>query len=84
MLTLNSKRFRYHPESKTLSAEISELNVGAFPTVFQIKSEKTLKIAKFGYIKGTYDKWGDLLYYTYTSKDTIAYGVKVKIFNDWC
>ena len=84
-MTINSNKFHWHKETKTMSAEISELETGnAVPTNISMVSARTGKQANFQLAKTDKDNEGDVRFWEYVPQClSRGCGVeKVVIFND--
>lgn len=77
---LSLERFRWDKNRKTLSAEISDLNIQVFKTI-EIRSHKTGVVEKFS-LSETIMFDGDLVCWTFLPINKNLPIQKVVIFND--
>ena len=80
--TINLKQFDFNKERKTLTAEISQLQLASFPKAFFIESEFTGRRVAFrkNYEDREYD--GDLLGIHYQPVEELVNVTDVLIIND--
>lgn len=83
-MTVNSNKFHWHKDTKTMSAEISDLNTKDVPQEIGMVSQRTGKSAYFALVRTDRDEEGDVRFWEYKPRNESRWcGVeKVVVFND--
>lgn len=75
---ISTEQLSYHKADRTLSAEVSDLQIEPLPEVIEVFSYHTGVVKRFAHVKTEKDREGDVLRWVYRTDD----GLRLVIFND--
>jgi len=78
-LKLELKRFNWHKDTRTLTAELSDLGVGQLPFYITIVNPNTKQSRVFRYLKTDKDSENEVKSWQY---ENISHSLKLTIWND--